>query len=356
VKRTAAWLKPLLLHPPILILLALLMTVAIVGVTIVTDSPQFCASCHEMTPYYDAWAQGPHKDRWCVDCHVEPGAVGHLMHKFVALKQLQVHLTGKPSFPIPIPPEVPSERCSRCHEDLPASTNRGFPHARHAKKACAECHADKGHDVATSALKEAGILAEGAELLSAVSEPTVRVGGGAANLKGHVRVVCSICHNMADTGCAKCHTPKHKKVTDRGTDCQRCHSPGVRFVFSHSPDAGSCDSCHTPPKTHTMPKDRQIPECSSCHGKPGISWAATHVSPSADCSKCHTAPTGQHPKERPCSLCHLRIGVSFAFEHPNLNAPHQIGRVPCPQCHPKGYSSYACTCHKPSSAAQTVRP
>ena len=349
-------LSSLATHPPILVLSAILIAVGVAGVTVLTDSPQFCASCHEMTPYYDAWSRGPHKSNWCVDCHVEPGAVGHLAHKFVALGQLRVHLTGTPSFPMRVPPEVPAARCTACHTSLPTTTDRGFSHSRHAIKTCVECHSEGGHAVSSSALKTAGVFAEGSDLPGLVDKPAARVGGGAANLKGHIRVVCSVCHNMAETSCSKCHEARHRQGADRGSDCDRCHQPGVRFVFRHSVDAGSCDSCHAAPRNHTMPGEQQAPECSSCHTRPGISWAATHVNPSANCPTCHTAPSGVHPRERPCTLCHTQIGVSFAFRHPDLSAPHQISRIPCPKCHPNSYTRYACLCHKPTSAGQQALP
>jgi hypothetical protein len=40
-----------------------------------TDQPSFCGSaCHEMGPYHVAWANGPHRNVACVECHVDAGA------------------------------------------------------------------------------------------------------------------------------------------------------------------------------------------------------------------------------------------------------------------------------------------
>ncbi len=72
----------------IVILLAVVLAALFVGTALATDRPQFCPSCHEMQPYYDAWANGPHKDVWCIDCHVPEGMPARFAHKFVALTEV----------------------------------------------------------------------------------------------------------------------------------------------------------------------------------------------------------------------------------------------------------------------------
>jgi cytochrome c-type protein NapC len=245
------------------------------GAVVFTDQPQFCANCHEMLPHYNAWARGPHKSLACVDCHVDPGAVSHTLHKFAAFKEIAVHFVGRPAFPLPDPPELPDSRCRRCHNNLPAKTKAGFDHTLHTRKACAECHADIGHAVSAAALKAEGVYA--GDSFSAIAEQAVVRAGAGSRLNGHLKVVCSNCHKMGQIGCATCHTPKHKNQADRGTDCKRCHKPGLRFVFSH-PTISACSGCHALPTKHYTPiAGAAMPLCTMCHRRPGVSLSLIHI-------------------------------------------------------------------------------
>ena len=232
-------------------LIVVLLIVAFVASSLATDRPQFCPTCHEMKPYNDAWATGAHHEVWCIDCHVEPGLPARFAHKFVALKEVYAHFAGDTSFPRATPPDVPSERCIRCHPDVPDKLKSGFPHGVHAEKgACAQCHYDTGHSVSETALQAAGIFAPGVAPKRLVGE-TAQVGSGKANLPGHKTVVCSNCHDMAGTPCEACHqvpSTGHPAVANR--PCSQCHRSGASFVFSH-PSAGEhnwrsrpCAKCH----------------------------------------------------------------------------------------------------------------
>ncbi len=41
-----------------------------------TSQPNFCASCHQISPSVVSWSEGPHKDVTCLKCHADPGTVG----------------------------------------------------------------------------------------------------------------------------------------------------------------------------------------------------------------------------------------------------------------------------------------
>ena len=137
---------------------ALLVVLAYVAVAVVTERPQFCRSaCHEMSPYYDEWAQGTHKDVNCTACHVDSGEWARFMHKFVALKEVQAHFTGDTLFPRPEFAVVPNYRCTGCHDKVQVNRT-GFSHAEHAKRGpCMSCHPGVGHSVQITALRQAGI-------------------------------------------------------------------------------------------------------------------------------------------------------------------------------------------------------
>ena len=352
-----------------------------VGAAFYTDQPQFCASCHEMKPYVDAWASGPHRSQWCIDCHVGQGYPARLAHKFATLQEVVAHFSGDTSFPRPSTVVVLDADCSACHASVSPKAAKGFDHAAHATQGpCQACHADSGHGVTPAALTAANAF-NPAVVRIPLGSAIATVGAGSADVSGHVSIMCTRCHDLRKTGCQKCHTASHKP---RG-DCQTCHNAGPKWVFTH-PTKAECQMCHTPSAKHFKPASGSLTPCTTCHDRPGkawtfkhpaanatctschalktehfkpasgslgpcavchkqvgVSWKFTHPSSSADCRSCHAAPSGHSAGQ--CSQCHHKTGVSFAFSHPSTGAPHGIGNRTCIQCHPDGYTTHKCTCH-----------
>ena len=352
-----------------------------IGASLYTDQPRFCASCHEMRPYYDAWAKGPHSGQWCVDCHVGQSYPARFAHKFVALKEVVTHFTGNPTFPKPTPPTIADAQCSSCHKTVAPKLAKAFSHADHASQGpCQACHADSGHSVTRSALATANLLNPNVVNLP-LTTTMATVGHGAADVAGHVSTGCTRCHDLKKTGCQLCHTPSHapmgacekchqagpKWVFSHPTqgDCTSCHAlpsnhfkpasaplpacltchtqPGVSWKFQHPAASSDCQSCHSLPSNHFQPVSASLTPCSACHAQPGVSWKFRHPAASSDCSSCHTPPAGHSAGQ--CSTCHHQTGVSFAFQHPSTGAPHGIGNRTCADCHPNGYTTHSCTCH-----------
>lgn len=318
--------------------LALALGAAFVGAASATNSPSFCrTACHEMQPYHDAWATGPHKNISCIECHVDSGQVARLKHKVVALGEVATHLRGDTSFPREVQASVPNERCVRCHSKI-AVKRTGFDHAVHAKRGpCIQCHADAGHKVTVASLKAAGYYS-GLTGAGASSESTTAiVGGGKANLPGHVAVSCSRCHIMSASACSSCHTPKHPA---RG-ECTTCHATGAKFAFKHPVDRTDCQTCHTPKATHTKTA-RPTTACATCHKQAGVKWSFSHPAKGANCESCHARPA-KH-RSGTCTQCH-QTGVSWKFKHP-------AARANCQSCHdrPSGHRPGGCTsCHSVGS-------
>jgi nitrate/TMAO reductase-like tetraheme cytochrome c subunit len=350
-------------------IVVLLLAVAFVGVALYTDQPQFCATCHEMQPFHSAWTTGSHKDVGCVVCHVDPGYPARFAHKFAALSEVRAHFTGDTKFPRPAAPDITSARCTPCHGDMPEITSNGFPHGKHVSKGtCAGCHADAGHNVTDAALQAAGIFQPSAP-------PTIpagaiaAVGAGSANATGHVGIPCTSCHDLAKTGCPRCHTPKHKP---RG-DCALCHRTGGAWKFVHPKRGVDCTVCHKRPaghvedgdclrchdkpgKTwmhthksgqecepcHERPAKHRGGACASCHKQPGLNWAFSHPGSGANCRSCHEPPANHYVGG--CARCHHKTGVSFAFSHPSAGE-HSWRSRPCKKCHPSGTATVSCTCH-----------
>jgi cytochrome c nitrite reductase small subunit len=360
-----------------------------VGTSLITDRPEFCATCHEMQPYVDAWATSTHKDVWCVDCHVGQGYPARFAHKFVALGEVVSHFKGDVTFPRPSASHIADKDCSACHAQIkPKLAASGFDHATHqSKAACQVCHAEAGHVVTDAALTAVGVFNPNVVRVAA-SGTTAVVGHGSANVAGHVKIACTRCHNMKKTGCPACHATPAKHFQPKSGplpacpachkagakwafthpskgECQTCHTPsakhfkppsgkltpcvqchaqaGKAWTFSHPTAAAKCTNCHAVPAKHFKPASASLEPCSQCHAQVGASWKFSHPGSKSDCESCHSAPSGHSAGQ--CSQCHSKTGRSFSFSHPSSGAPHGTSGIACNKCHPNGYSSHSCTCH-----------
>lgn len=82
-----------------------------------TSQPSFCAKCHVMTPYVEAWKQSPHRDVKCESCHLTPGFFGFLGGKISGLQVVSNYIRGDYkdwSFNA----AVSNAACLQCHEDI----------------------------------------------------------------------------------------------------------------------------------------------------------------------------------------------------------------------------------------------
>jgi hypothetical protein len=296
-----------------------------------TEAPAFCAKCHEMQPYHDAWSKGPHKDVSCVACHVAPGTTAEVTHKISALKEVMDHFTSSPRFPRG-DASVPNERCVACHTKLPQVTKKGFAHAAHVTRTpCVSCHPDAGHKVELQSLAAAGVLVK--SLQSAVTS-------GSAEATGHIKVDCSRCHDVAKTACEKCHAATHEA---RGT-CTTCHSAGPTWAFAHPGQTAACTTCHERPNNHFQG------DCSTCH-EPKTPFEKTVFKHTSNaCTDCHIQPNGHIATAYNCATCHNQPGKSWAFAHPDNPF--------CTRCHAAPavhFNSDCASCHDPKTPfAKTV--
>lgn len=236
------------------------------GAVVYTEQPAFCRVCHEMQPYHDAWAAGPHTDVSCITCHVAPGLVNRMAHKFVALKEVWDHFTTDPRFPM-MTADVPNARCTTCHPEIPAQSNEPFAHKLHVEQPmlCLQCHADTGHRVTYAALDAAGILAADGQPAGATYVGQVILGSeSGTTLAGHAEVKCSNCHDMAAAECQTCHRPPPNHFVGQ---CARCHAANVPFasaVFEH-PAVSEEHTYRSFPCAYCHPKSYGVAVCTRCH-------------------------------------------------------------------------------------------
>lgn len=136
---------------------------------VVTSTPEFCGSCHEIRPAVEAWRSSTHANNKaglkavCMDCHLPPPENTFeffAMKTYHGLKDITSHLLDgaehydKAAARENMYAEITNETCMRCHENvLYMPTRRGamlahraVVHARPGnEKKCVDCHYDLVH-------------------------------------------------------------------------------------------------------------------------------------------------------------------------------------------------------------------
>ncbi|MFZ7943829.1 cytochrome c3 family protein [Neobacillus sp. 19] len=121
------------------------------GVLSLTNSPSFCASCHEMAPEYSTYTASAHNNITCVQCHIKPGFVNMVTHKMKSMKEVYYHVTGVPKQIVQTEDEaISNENCLQCHSKnrlVTASGDLKVNHKGHIEEGvpCISCHAGVVH-------------------------------------------------------------------------------------------------------------------------------------------------------------------------------------------------------------------
>jgi nitrate/TMAO reductase-like tetraheme cytochrome c subunit len=121
------------------------------GVLTMTNSPTFCASCHEMAPEYSTFTASAHNQISCVQCHIKPGFTNMITHKMKSVKEVYYHVTGVPEQIVQTQEEaVSNENCLQCHSKnrlVTASGDLKVNHKGHIEEdiPCITCHAGVVH-------------------------------------------------------------------------------------------------------------------------------------------------------------------------------------------------------------------
>jgi nitrate/TMAO reductase-like tetraheme cytochrome c subunit len=269
--------------------------VAVAGLWQVSGSPRFCASCHIMEPYVEAWKASKHKAVACVECHYPPELRGTVRVKLQAMTQVAKWATG---------------------------TYSSKPFAEVADASCfrSGCHAP-------AALQASGrvMFAGGVRFDHGPHFDSRRVGHQLRCTSCHSQIVverhfevststCFVCHFKGTRqgreltpigGCTGCHEPpkgdiavgsvtfNHEEVVRRGVACQKCHLNVV---------AGEGEA----------PRER----CFGCHNQ------AEKVARYPETARIHTVHVTEHPIE--CLRCHTEIKHQLP---PPIGAPRAGHRL-----------------------------
>lgn len=138
----------------IISLIVLISAVVVVSekVLTITENPTFCGkNCHIMRPYYESWSTSAHNDVACIQCHYEPGFIGHIKGKINGLMQFYTYEITSEENSDPLFAKVLEKNCLVCHEKRIFSSdinfNGGnFTHSNHPiSLSCTTCHSDVKH-------------------------------------------------------------------------------------------------------------------------------------------------------------------------------------------------------------------
>lgn len=297
----------------ILIVLFLAMTIVTEKVLDITENPAFCGkNCHIMRPYYDSWSTSSHNDVRCVECHYEPGLIGHIKGKISGLTQFYKYETTVDEYSGKMYAKVMDDNCLVCHKERILSSNVSFNGINFSHK-------------------------------NHYMEP-----------KRGIRLTCASCHSMLVIG-----MKEHQSVTD--PSCNQCHPNIVQQDIGHivvttstcftchfrnvlgNTSISGCPSCHGPPKevhdnytnfNHTIHLERGY-NCLTCHIN--LSTDANNIVPKNKCYSCHNI------KER------VDKYDDFSFVHKNHVTNNKIA---CYNCHsevkhsPTIKENLCANCHK----------
>jgi nitrate/TMAO reductase-like tetraheme cytochrome c subunit len=264
------------------------------GAMEVSSTPNFCGTCHVMTPYYESWKTSNHSEIACVDCHIPPGITAELRKKYEALSMVARYFTAT------------------------YGTN---PWAEVEDAACLECHERR--------------LLSGTEVFGDI---LFDHGPHLSELRRGKRLRCTSCHSqivqgshitVTATSCTLCHF-KDQPAGQGTARCTLCHQVPQGIVdtaglaFDHGDVARfgmDCLSCHNPPPPGAggVPRER----CRTCHNQP------ERLAAYDEGELLHQTHVTDHKVE--CTNCHLEI------EH----APRrhlEVAQSGCDACHGGGHS------------------
>jgi len=300
-----------------------------------------CKTCHDR-----GINKGPSKGDDCVDCHkaVHEAKFGNscaTCHKTIEWLGLPEEIGreahGKTSYPLA--GKHKQVACADCHSPklAPAKRYRQLTFDR-----CAACH----QDVHEGRLTEHG---------GGACETCHGVGGFTPTRFGvaaHAKTAMPLEGRHAATPCSGCHKGKRPRLdlTVAKQACADCHANPHGDQFATEMADGGCAHCHTPIAWGQAKIDHSIwpltgahqrTRCDQCHGD-ASGDAATYRGVPRDCEGCHgDSHAGQFRLTEPvkaCTQCHDTERFTIdAFDHKGQSGYAIEGKhkaVKCEGCHP----------------------
>ncbi len=312
-----------------------------------------CASCHEIESAHDVWAQSPHRDIGCADCHGTALSSG--LHSLQEKGRMVLARLGRsPDDEIRLSERQvieAVERCRECHAREYANWLSGGHSATYADIFLDEQHNEE-EQLSESCLRCHGMFFEGtiADVVSPVDTrgPWQLVRTDIASVP---TIPCLACHHIHVEGSpavrpdysdpATIAASRGSRTADAGfydryeklhfgvgeLPVSRLFHDGVSVEVAPDVHQRLCVQCHAPNGFHEAgTSDDRTPRgvheglsCSACH-------AAHSNDASGSCGNCH-------PQLSNCGLDVEEMETTYA----DPTSPNNIHFVACADCHDQAF-------------------
>jgi hypothetical protein len=310
-----------------------------------------CGRCHEIRPAVEAWSHSSHRDVGCASCHGSSLSADARMHA-KSLERVLRHARGEVPEQIHIrhadvAPLV--ERCAACHRQEHADWQSG-PHGTPYAGLFVNPEQNASQQLMDDCLRCHAMHFEGGigELVTPLDRkgPWTLVKPEYAGLPA---VPCLSCHSIHRAGEPMPSRTRRDLTTGPQQEITR---PSLAFYDRRSLEPVGLERLPLPRmhegerQVRTSP-DRRQALCYQCHApRPGNQVFSgddrtpVGVHEGLSCLACH-AKHGQTTRAS-CAACHPRLSncgidvetMDTSFKNPD--SLHDIHRVACGDCHPKG--------------------
>jgi hypothetical protein len=335
--------------------ITLLVLIAFYSYWLMAPPDKTCTSCHEIQTAHDIWAQSPHRDIPCADCHGTATSSG-LHGVKEKTRMILVHFGGKPINDIRLNEFQLIETmvyCRNCHAREYANWLSSGHSATYAAIFLDEKH-NKQEQISASCLRCHGMFYTGT--ISQLVMPLDLTGPWVLrnpDISATPTIPCMACHHIHVQGepavrpdyanpatIAAKRTPRLAKVGfyDR---YEKIHFdaeelPQLQLTDKQGPiwvaaDARQrvCCQCHAPNAFHQAgSSDDRTPR--GVHE--GLSCGACHATHSND---ARNSCTNCHPQLSNCGLDVEKMNTTFY----DTGSPNNIHFVACSDCHQQSFLS-----------------
>ena len=333
-----------------ILLLAVAVVVLASGAIVVSEQPGFCNSCHIMNTYYDSWKASSHSEVNCLECHLQPGFMGHVRGKINGLAQAVDCMVGrvgtKPSA------TVLNESClrSECHSTEELLTDNvdfngtRFTHNNHIETVidginvtCGTCHSHFEGNEHISVNKDACFTCHflGKPETNQMLVKTTCTSCHEVPKKVIQRGLVTINHSEFVSYKASCEDSCHKKEIQKTSEiddsvCLNCHNytDPRQILLAHKGTAEAAEQQIGSVELHNAHSKSHKIECFECHGK--ISHGQTEVASITDMLDCRSCHSDTHKVQRDIYATNYPIHNTGTDR---VLSPMFLTHVECTGCH-----------------------
>ncbi|MEO8592382.1 MAG: multiheme c-type cytochrome [Candidatus Solibacter sp.] len=310
-----------------------------------------CASCHEMQPLYQTWHSSSHRAVSCGKCHGDALTLNASFH-MTNVHRAYSHVRGDLPEQIAFGNEyvmAMNGQCRACHQQEYAKWQSGAHSAGFAR-----IFLDRKHNTENMLMDDClrchGMFYERG--VSDLVQPVSRTGPwrlADPALEKQPSMPCATCHQLHRQG-----EPMRKTAVDgrQAGKSQEIARPSLAFFDRRTQDYVPLADLPLPAmqdgtRAVKMSQDQRQALCYQCHAPTASMQAGTGddrtgvgVHEGISCLGCHEQH-GQktrascatcHPKMSNCGLDVEKMDTTFL----STESRHNIHRVKCVDCHPKG--------------------